>query len=636
MCSYNQINNSASCQNSYTLNHLLKQELGFQGFVLSDWGAQHSGVSSAFAGLDMATPGDTSGASGQSFWGANMTLAVLNGTLPEWRLDDMCMRIMSAYFQVGVDQSRTLPNYHTWQVGETGPLYYASPNSPIGRVNEYVAVRQNHKQIIRDIGASSLVLLKNLKGALPLTGEERLLGLFGNDAGSNPYGVNGCHDRGCNNGTLGQGWGSGSFIFPYLITPEQALTHYVTQNTGGAISTITNEYADVQIANLASQATASLVFVNSNSGEGYLSFDGNYGDRKNLTLWGNGETLIKNVSAICNNTIVVIHSGGTVLVNDWYDHPNVTAIIWAGMPGQESGNSLVDVLYGQVSPSGKLPFTIGASHSDYGVGNIVRVPNNGNNAPQVEISGLDLDYRHFDRKNITPIYEFGFGLSYTTFKYSDLEVSALPGASIPYQPFVGKTSRSMAFEEYPKLSGVLQSDQELLSKFTFPEEVQRNRQAPFIYPYLETDSQVDLVVDNKYGLHPSAYLPDGHNATEPQTIPPAGGGLGGNPMLWCPLYTVRASITNTGEIGAHEVAQLYIRFSEEPDQPPRVLRSFDRLFIATGEKRVFEVQLLRRDVSTWDVTTQDWKEATSFEVFIGSSSRNLPLHAHVLSPRIMT
>ncbi|WP_305782239.1 MULTISPECIES: glycoside hydrolase family 3 N-terminal domain-containing protein, partial [Pseudomonadota] len=94
MCSYNQINNSYGCSNSYTLNKLLKAELGFQGFVMSDWGAHHSGVGDALAGLDMSMPGDTTLGSPYTFWGTNLTIAVLNGTIPEWRVDDMATRIM--------------------------------------------------------------------------------------------------------------------------------------------------------------------------------------------------------------------------------------------------------------------------------------------------------------------------------------------------------------------------------------------------------------------------------------------------------------------------------------------------------------------------------------------------------------
>lgn len=120
MCSYQQINNSYGCANSYTLNHLLKNELGFQGFVMSDWQAQHSGVGTAFAGLDMSMPGDTVFNSGHTYWGTNLTVAVLNGTIPEWRVDDMAVRIMAAYYYVGRDQNYVPTNF-----------YAVSPNTRI-------------------------------------------------------------------------------------------------------------------------------------------------------------------------------------------------------------------------------------------------------------------------------------------------------------------------------------------------------------------------------------------------------------------------------------------------------------------------------------------------------------------------
>lgn len=91
--------------------------------------------------------------------------------------------------------------------------------------------------------------------------------------------------------------------------------------------------------------------VNSDSGEGFVTVDGNLGDRNNISLWHSGDELIKTVSKSCENTIVVIHSVGPVIVEPWFALSNVKAILWAGLPGQESGNSLLDVLYGKVNPS---------------------------------------------------------------------------------------------------------------------------------------------------------------------------------------------------------------------------------------------------------------------------------------------
>lgn len=90
---------------------------------------------------------------------------------------------------------------------------------------------------------------------------------------------------------------------------------------------------------------------------GYITVDNNAGDRNNLTLWHGGEALINATASNCANTIVVMHVVGPVLVESWIDHPNVTAVLNAGIPGQESGNSLVDVLFGKVNPSGRLPYT---------------------------------------------------------------------------------------------------------------------------------------------------------------------------------------------------------------------------------------------------------------------------------------
>jgi beta-glucosidase len=252
MCSYNQVNNSYACSNSYTLNKLLKSELDFQGFVMTDWGGHHSGVGDALAGLDMSMPGDIGFDSGTSFWGTNLTVAVLNGTVPEWRVDDMAVRIMSAYYKVGRDRYKVPINFDSWTLDTYGYEHWAA-NQGYGVINEHVDVRGNHAQIIRQIGSASAVLLKNVDGALPLTGKEQLVGVFGEDAGSNPWGVNGCSDRGCDNGTLAMGWGSGTANFPYLVTPEQAIQSEVLSN-GGTFTAVTDNGAIDQMEAAASQA----------------------------------------------------------------------------------------------------------------------------------------------------------------------------------------------------------------------------------------------------------------------------------------------------------------------------------------------------------------------------------------------
>ncbi|KAG4436170.1 hypothetical protein IFR05_008330 [Cadophora sp. M221] len=610
MCSYNQINNSYGCQNSKLLNNILKDELGFQGFVMSDWQAQHTGAASAAAGLDMTMPGDTSFNTGDSYWGTNLTLAVINGTVPEWRIDDMAMRIMAAYFKVGLTLNEPPINFDSWTLNTFGPLH-ASVGANIQQVNWHVDVRGHHASLIRDIGARATVLLKNVDNTLPLN-KPKFLAVIGDDAGPNINGPNSCPDRGCNNGTLGMAWGSGSSNFPYLVTPDVALQNQALAD-GTRYESVLDNYATSQIEALVSQTYATaIVFVNANSGEGYINVDGNEGDRQNLTLWGSGDDLIKNVSALCNNTIVVIHSTGPTLVSEWYDSPNVTAILWAGVPGQESGNSITDVLYGKVNPAARTPFTWGTTRESYGT-DILYEPNNGEGAPQDEFTeGVFIDYRAFDRTNTTPIYEFGFGLSYTTFEYSDLTVTRHNVSA--YTPTTGAT------EAAPVLGNFSTN----LSDYLFP-----NASFPhiwqYIYPYLNTSDARTASADPAYGQTADQFMPPGAVDGSPQPLLAAGGAPGGNPQLWDVLYTVKATIQNTGSVNGEEVPQLYVSLGGS-NQPKVVLRGFERLSIDAGESATFTADITRRDLSNWDTVAQNWVITDAPKtVYVGSSSRKLPL-----------
>ena len=612
MCSYQQINNSYGCSNSYTMNHLLKNELGFQGFVMSDWQAQHSGLGTALAGLDMSMPGDTEFNTGRSYWGPNMTVAILNGTMPQWRLDDMAVRIMAAYYYVGRDEASVPTNFYSWSVNTYDHASSADKNSPIILVNEHVDVRDEHAAVIRSVAQASNVLLKN-SGALPLTGNERQVGIFGYDAGSNPWGANGCPDRGCDNGTLAMGWGSGTTNFPYLVTPEQAIQNYVLTQTKGEVYAILQNSAETQIQSLATTADTALVFVNADSGEGYIDIDGNAGDRNNLTLWIEGDRLIENVTTYCNNTIVVIHSVGAVNVSAWYDNDNVTAILWAGLPGQESGNAIVDVLYGMVNPGGKLPFTMARNREDYGT-DVIYEPNNGQfDAPQDAFSeGVFVEYKYLDENGIDPIYEFGFGLSYTTFEYSDLVIT--PGNPAPYMPATGQTSPASTYGPAPDTD---------TSDYLFPNDTISYRTYLFIYPYLNSSDLEAASAETDYGLPASDYIPAGYDDDSPQPVLPAGGAPGGNPLLYEIVATVTCTITNTGSVAGDEVAQLYIGLGE--GEPPKVLRGFERLTIPAGGSATFSADLTRRDVSIWDVVSQNWVEVDSPMIYVGASSRNTQL-----------
>ncbi|KAF5018942.1 hypothetical protein F66182_9058 [Fusarium sp. NRRL 66182] len=626
MCSYNQINNSYGCQNSKLLNGLLKDEMGFQGFVMSDWQAQHAGAASAVAGLDLTMPGDTEFGTGYSFWGGNLTLAVVNGTVPAWRIDDMAMRIMASFFKVG-KTVQDLPdiNFSSWTRDTFGFVQTAAQENR-EQVNFGVNVQHDHKKHIRESAAKGTVILKN-SGSLPLS-KPKFLAVIGEDAGPNPAGPNGCGDRGCDNGTLAMSWGSGTSQFPYLITPDQGIQDQAAVDGSRYESILNNNQWDQTQALVSQPNVTAIVFANANAGEGYIEVDGNFGDRKNLTLWKQGDDLIKNVSAICPNTIVVLHTVGPVLLTEWYNNPNITAIVWAGLPGQESGNAIADILYGKTSP-GRSPFTWGRTRESYGT-EVLYEANNGRGAPQEDFSeGVFIDYRHFDRRSpstggttssndtAAPLFEFGFGLSWTTFEYSDLNVQA--HGNTTYQPPAGATIPAPSF-------GNFSTD---LNDYAFPAGVRYI--AKFIYPYLNTTSSAsEASQDAEFGETADEFLPPNAVNGSAQPRLPASGAPGGNPQLWDVLYTVTATITNTGNATSDEIPQLYVSLGGE-NEPVRVLRGFDRLEdVAPGQSVKFNAQLTRRDLSNWDSASQNWVITDHAKtVYVGSSSRNLPLSAQL-------
>ena len=138
-----------------------------------------------------------------------MTIAVLNGTIPQWRLDDMAVRIVAGWYYVDREgnQVEDAPNFSSWSQDTFG-YQHAYASEGYTRINDHIDVRGEHAALIRKVAADGTVLLKN-NGALPLSGKEKLTTVFGSDAGENQYGPNGCSDRGCDNGTLAMGWGSG-------------------------------------------------------------------------------------------------------------------------------------------------------------------------------------------------------------------------------------------------------------------------------------------------------------------------------------------------------------------------------------------------------------------------------------------
>ncbi|KAF8126236.1 glycosyl hydrolase family 3 C-terminal domain-containing protein [Mycena galopus ATCC 62051] len=334
----------------------------------------------------MTMPGDITFQSGTTYFGANLSAFVENNTIPEARLDDMATRIIA-----GCEVT-----------------------------NEHVDVQADHYKLVREIGAASTVLLKNVDGALPLK-KPRSIVLVGSDAGPGKIGPNEFADQGGVDGILAIGWGSGTANFTYLISPLEAIQRRAREDRT-TVSWILDDWDTDRAGNMAIGRSAAIVFLQSDSGEDYITVDGNEGDRQNLTAWNNGDDLVLAVAAQNNNTIVVVHSVGPLILEPWIEHPNVTAVLWAGVSGAETGNAITDVLYGDWNPSGRLPYTIAKNASDYSAHLIL----GGEGSDVLSIpytEGLNVDYRAFDAFNITPRFEFGFGLSYTNFTYSKLHIT---------------------------------------------------------------------------------------------------------------------------------------------------------------------------------------------------------------------
>ncbi|KAI9763179.1 MAG: hypothetical protein M1840_000845, partial [Geoglossum simile] len=582
MIAYNEVNDSSCSQNSKLINGILKDELGFQGFVMTDWLAQIGGVSSALAGLDMTMPGDVFvPLIGQSYWAYDLAIAVLNGSVPLGRLNDMATRI------------------------RTGPLYPGALFSPSGVVNEYVNVQSDHYKIVREVGRGAATMLKNDNKTLPLSTSAKIR-IFGSDAGSNPKGPNACENRACNVGVLGMGWGSGSVDYPYLVAPVDA----IKAKAPNVVASLTDTFPQSQspAADEVAADEVALVFISSDSGENQNTVEGNPGDRNSLYAWHNGDELVKRAAQIYRNVVVIVHTVGPIIMDNWIDLPSVKGVLVAHLPGQEAGNSLVDILFGDFSPSGHLPYTIPKSEADVSVFKPVGVGFNIGQIHSPFSEGLYIDYRYFNKQGITPRYPFGHGLSYTTFSFGSASIKKRTQltATPPPPPPKGPT---------PVFPATIPAASEAAWPSGF------NRIWRYIYPYVENPQNI------RVGKYP---YPEGYSTAE-KPLPLAGGSQGGNANLWDEMFQVSVRVASTGSVPEKVVTQLYLQFPPYiPYDTPRIqLRGFVKTLLNPGQSATVTLSLTRKDMSVWDVVQQNWVipgiGAGGYTVWLGQSSADLPI-----------
>ena len=419
MSSYNDVNGTLLARNYRLLQTYLKDIIGFKGFVMSDWFAiKDNDVANFNSGEDMNMPGKRSSVD----W-SKLEQAVNNGTVTEERVNDAARRILAALYKL--DQRSTTNKF---------PDFDFSVNT----------INEKNKKLNREAAGQSNVLLKNNGEVLPITKSKYpKIAVLGNDAFPN-YCIN-SPDNLCSclndtnkiwDGHLPMGYGSGATIFNYLIDPLSAITEKAN-NLGISIvsygkltsTSETNYGVETQIGiedidgvnNLLAQNTdidLCLIFIMADSGEELLYLERSHGDRYDMNAWHNGNELVKNVtqSSSCKKKVVVINAPGPINVDTWID--DVDGVVFSGMGGGESGNGLADVLFGDLNPSGHLPYVWGKV--DQYPGTIDFNPSYEDFIPYEYSEGVFVGQRYFDLKKVEPIFPFGYGLSYTTFTFNAL------------------------------------------------------------------------------------------------------------------------------------------------------------------------------------------------------------------------
>ncbi|KAK4188229.1 glycosyl hydrolase family 3 N terminal domain-containing protein [Podospora australis] len=614
MTAYNAVNGSACSQHSYLINGLLKDELGFQGFVMSDWLSHISGVDSALAGLDMNMPGDTNiPLFGFSNWHYELSRSVLNGSVPVGRLNDMVTRIVAAWYKLGQDKDHPTPNFSSNTRDRNGLLYPAALLSPIGQVNWFVNVQADHYIVARQVAQDAITLLKNNGSALPLS-PSASLHVFGTAAQVNPDGPNACMNRACNKGTLGMGWGSGVADYPYLDDPITAIKKRVPSTQ------FFNTDSFPWFHPTPSPNDTAIVFITSDAGENSFTVEGNNGDRNSakLAAWHNGDELVRKVAEKYSSVIVIAQTVGPLILESWHDLPSVKAVLFQHLPGQEAGESLAEVLFGNVSPSGHLPYSITKRADDFpdSIANL-----RGFAFGQVQDTyseGLYIDYRYLNKNGVKPRYAFGHGLSYTSFSFENptiKSVTDLTGALVP--PARGPKGST------PTYSTAIPPASEAIWPAGF------NRIWRYLYSWLNEGEAKEAYAVGTTGSKKYVY-PVGYSTT-PKPAPASGGGEGGNPALWDVAYEVTVTVRNSGDKFAGKASvQAYVQFPEGiPYETPIVqLRDFEKTSeLAAGGSEEVTVRLTRKDLSVWDVELQNWvfpgANGGRYTIWLGEASDKL-------------
>lgn len=362
MCSYNRINGEFASENHWLLTEVLRDQWGFEGYVMSDWGAVNDRVKGLKAGLELEMPGSGGNTDKE------IVEAVKNGELEEAVLDRAVERILNIVFKF-------------------------TDNRQEGKFD----LEEDHK-LAAKIAGESMVLLKN-EGVLPLPAQGKKIAFIGKFAETPRF----------------QGGGS-SHINSFKITSALEAVKEVAEVTYAQGYDVKEDVIDQamldQAVETAKEADVAVIFAglpDAFESEGY--------DRTHMRMPDCQNTLISEIAKVQENVVVVLHNGSPVEM-PWADQ--VKGILEAYLCGQAVGQAEVDILFGKVNPSGKLAETIPYKLSDNP--SYLNFPGDGQKVEYKE--GVFVGYRYYDTKEMPVRYPFGYGLSYTTFEYSDLQLSS--------------------------------------------------------------------------------------------------------------------------------------------------------------------------------------------------------------------
>ncbi|ACU75716.1 glycoside hydrolase family 3 domain protein [Catenulispora acidiphila DSM 44928] len=364
MCSYSTINGTYACQNPNIMNDVIHKQFGSNAFITSDWGALHTTAGGANAGLDQDMPGD------DGYYGGALQTAVNNGQVSKATIDAAVRRVLTQMFGFGMFDN-------------------VSSGSPRATVTSSA-----HTATARQIADQGTVLLKNANNQLPLTSSTKSIAVIGADASTS---------------VRSAGGGSASVKAGSVVSPLAGIT---SRAGSGVTVTYNDGSSSSSAATAAGKANVAVVFVSKSESEG--------GDLSNIDLASSDNALISAVAKANPHTVVVLNTGSAVTM-PWLS--SVSGVFEAWYSGQEDGNAIADLLFGDVDPSGHLPVTFPTSLSQVPANTAAQWPGANNKVEYSE--GLQVGYRHYDATNQTPLFPFGFGLSYTSFSFSNLTVGSL-------------------------------------------------------------------------------------------------------------------------------------------------------------------------------------------------------------------